>query len=222
MIDRAGYVIGGKGMETQPAIDFIAVRLPVRFRERHSLVSDSTSEVGTRNSLHNEMTAYGAAYEWIGSSSLRHLVHYDTVKRSAAFRTRPSGFQMTGKLLLLVEDEVLIAQSLQDALLEAGFDVELASNGKEAVEVLKANALEIGALITDIRLPFGGPDGFDIAHLARELSPSITVVYMSGDSAAQWASKGVPKSVMLAKPFAIAQLVTAVSQLLNDAGTQLG
>jgi hypothetical protein len=38
---------------------------------------------------------------------------------------------------------------------------------------------------------------------------------MSGKDAADWASKGVPNSIMLAKPFAPAQLVTAVSQLLN-------
>jgi hypothetical protein len=40
---------------------------------------------------------------------------------------------------------------------------------------------------------------------------------MSGSNAEDWASKGVPHSVMLAKPFAPAQLVTAVSQLLNAA-----
>jgi hypothetical protein len=38
---------------------------------------------------------------------------------------------------------------------------------------------------------------------------------MSGKDADDWASKGVPNSIMLAKPFAPAQLVTAVSQLLN-------
>jgi ABC-type proline/glycine betaine transport system permease subunit len=38
---------------------------------------------------------------------------------------------------------------------------------------------------------------------------------MSGSSAEDWASKGVPHSVMIAKPFAPAQLVTAVAQLLN-------
>jgi hypothetical protein len=50
------------------------------------------------------------------------------------------------------------------------------------------------------------------------LDPNFPVVYMSGKDADDWASKGVPNSIMLAKPFAPAQLVTAVSQLL-DAGT---
>lgn len=124
---------------------------------------------------------------------------------------------MAAKPLLLVEDEMLIAHPLEEALAEAGFDVQLASNGAEALEALETKDANISALVTDVRLPIDGPDGFELAHRARELSPRIVVVYMSGDSADDWASKGVPKSIMLAKPFAIAQLITAVSQLLNDA-----
>jgi hypothetical protein len=39
---------------------------------------------------------------------------------------------------------------------------------------------------------------------------------MSGRNAAEWASKGVPNSIMLEKPFAPAQLVTAIANLLNS------
>jgi hypothetical protein len=41
------------------------------------------------------------------------------------------------------------------------------------------------------------------------------VVYMTGASADDWGSKGVPNSVLINKPFAPVQVVTAVSQLLN-------
>ena len=51
---------------------------------------------------------------------------------------------------------------------------------------------------------------------AREIEPDFPVVYMSGAAAADWTSKGVPNSIMLSKPFAPAQLVTAVSNLLNS------
>jgi two-component system cell cycle response regulator CpdR len=37
---------------------------------------------------------------------------------------------------------------------------------------------------------------------------------MSGDSGHDWSSKGVPNSLMIAKPFAVAQIVTAISNLL--------
>jgi hypothetical protein len=40
---------------------------------------------------------------------------------------------------------------------------------------------------------------------------------MTGASANQWPSRGVPNSILLEKPFAPAQLVTAVSELLISA-----
>jgi DNA-binding response OmpR family regulator len=58
-------------------------------------------------------------------------------------------------------------------------------------------------------------DGWEIAERAREIDPEFPIVYMTGGDADEWASKGVPNSVLLTKPFAPAQLVTAVSQLLN-------
>jgi CheY-like chemotaxis protein len=57
--------------------------------------------------------------------------------------------------------------------------------------------------------------GWEIAKRARELHPEIPVVYVTGAAAAEWSSKGVPNSLIIQKPFAPAQVVTAVSQLLN-------
>jgi DNA-binding response OmpR family regulator len=71
------------------------------------------------------------------------------------------------------------------------------------------------AVVTDINFGRNKIDGWDVARRAREIDPDFPVVYMSGKDADHWASKGVPNSIMLAKPFAPAQLVTAVSQLLN-------
>jgi hypothetical protein len=42
-------------------------------------------------------------------------------------------------------------------------------------------------------------DGWEIAQYAREIDPEFPVVYMSGAAAADWASKGVPNSIMLSK-----------------------
>jgi hypothetical protein len=41
------------------------------------------------------------------------------------------------------------------------------------------------------------------------------VVYVTGDGAQDWTAMGVPNSMVIAKPFAPAQLGTAISQLLN-------
>jgi CheY-like chemotaxis protein len=66
------------------------------------------------------------------------------------------------------------------------------------------------------RANYSSVDGWEVAKHARELDPEFPVIYMSGDSASDWGSKGVPNSIMLSKPFAPAQLLTAVSQLLNS------
>ena len=50
-----------------------------------------------------------------------------------------------------------------------------------------------------------------------EVSPDTRKA--TGDSADGWAANGVPNSMMLAKPFALAQLVTAVSQLITSASS---
>jgi len=41
------------------------------------------------------------------------------------------------------------------------------------------------------------------------------VIYLTGASAVHWASRGVPHSILLHKPFASAQLIAAVAELLN-------
>jgi CheY-like chemotaxis protein len=64
----------------------------------------------------------------------------------------------------------------------------------------------------------GEANGWDVARRARELQALLPVIYMTGDSAEHWRAQGVPGSVLLQKPFVSAQLITALSTLLNDAG----
>jgi CheY-like chemotaxis protein len=116
--------------------------------------------------------------------------------------------------ILLVEDEQLIALSVQEALEDGGYAVRAAVSGIDAISVFDQGSEEISALITDIRLGIG-PDGWDVARHARELNPRLPIVYMSGDSSHGHSSRGVPDSLMIQKPFAPAQIVTAVSTLLN-------
>lgn len=124
---------------------------------------------------------------------------------------------MDKPLLLIAEDEPLLHMAIEDALEEAGFAVLIVSSGVAACAELAADAARFQGVISDIRL--GAPlSGWDVARLAREHIADMPVVYMTGDSAHDWTSKGVPNSIMLQKPFAMAQLVTAISQLIN-AGT---
>ena len=117
-------------------------------------------------------------------------------------------------LILIVEDQILIGTDVENSLQEGGFKTHLAHNGKDAIAVLEDGEASVAGLVTDIDLG-AGPHGWDVAQRARELNPLIPIVYMSGHQVIEHASRGVPTSLMVQKPFAAAQIVSAISQLLN-------
>lgn len=119
-------------------------------------------------------------------------------------------------ILLLVEDEQALQSLLETALADEGFEVVIAGSGAKAIAELESHGADFKALITDIRLG-SGPDGWEVGHRARQIVPGIPVIYMSGDSVHEWSAEGVPESIMLQKPFALAQLIAAVTSLMNAA-----
>jgi len=122
--------------------------------------------------------------------------------------------------VLVVEDDPLIQQLVEEALNEGGFEAAIVASGEEALTLLNGgaaisdSAVVYRALVTDINLR-GKLDGWHVARKAREIDHAFPVVYMTGAAAGEWPVNGVPNSILLAKPFAPAQLVTAVSNLLN-------
>ena len=126
---------------------------------------------------------------------------------------------MTDKVaVLVVEDDQVIQGLVEEALLEGGFQPTSTSSGEEAAKLLRNPNCHFRAVISDINLS-GTLTGWDVARYAREACPSVPIIYMTGTHGEEWASKGVPNSVLLSKPFAPAQLVTALSTLLNDASS---
>ena len=125
---------------------------------------------------------------------------------------------MQEPVILLVEDEPLVLLVAQDALEAGGYKVVPAQLASEALNVLDSRIGELSGLVTDIRLP-GGSDGWEIARRARELKPDLPVVYVTADSAVDWPVKGVPNSVVVQKPYAGAQLLTAISTLMTTVDT---
>jgi CheY-like chemotaxis protein len=118
-------------------------------------------------------------------------------------------------VILVVEDEELIQSLVADTLRDGGFKPVIAMSGEEAVTLLKADNRKYRALVTDINLK-AKMDGWEVAQHAREIEPEFPIVYMSGAAAADWTSKGVLNSIMLSKPFAPAQLLAAIANLLNS------
>jgi DNA-binding response OmpR family regulator len=120
--------------------------------------------------------------------------------------------------ILVVEDEFIIRELLRNELGEAGFAVTIASTAKDAMDQLRDNATGYRALVTDINLQ-SNLTGWDVARQGRRMKSDLPVIYMTGDSGADWAINGVPNSILVLKPFAPTQIISALGQLLNVGNT---
>ena len=122
--------------------------------------------------------------------------------------------------ILVVEDEYSLQGVVEEALTDGGFATDILSSGEEALTLLRGGLKRYRALVIDVNLK-GRLDGWEVARQVREFDPECPVIYTTGAAADEWAAQGVPNSILLQKPFAPAQLVTAVSNLLNT-GTPRG
>jgi CheY-like chemotaxis protein len=112
------------------------------------------------------------------------------------------------RTILFVEDEPLLGELMSEALTDRGFTVHVAPTADEALAHLKSEA-DIDVLITDIDLG-EGMDGAALAARARELRPSLPVVYASGRCRSIEQIAAVPNAIFMPKPYSI-----------NDVGSTL-
>jgi DNA-binding response OmpR family regulator len=122
-------------------------------------------------------------------------------------------------VILVVVDDPSFQSVVEEALTVGGFDPAIASSNEQALMLLSGNQYRV--LVIDIKLAGGRIRGWDVARRARSTNPTLPVVYITDANSDEWAVQGVPNSILLTKPFAPAQLVTAVSHLLNTSSLQL-
>jgi CheY-like chemotaxis protein len=92
------------------------------------------------------------------------------------------------QVILVVEDDPLVQRVVAVIFSGGGFAIASASSGEQALELLDAADGKYRALVTDVNLGRDKRDGWEVAKHARELDPEFPIVYMSGDSAADWES----------------------------------
>ncbi len=109
--------------------------------------------------------------------------------------------------VLIVEDEGLLRELAVDEFTDAGFTVEEAANGDDALALLKASA-PFDVLFTDVRMP-GSIDGWELGRLAGDLLPDIHVIYATG-----YAERSRPLTAaehFISKPYRCEQIVELIN-----------
>jgi len=115
----------------------------------------------------------------------------------------------SGKTLLIVEDEALVAITLRDALEDAGYHVlNLTDRHTEALDVAKASKPDLA--LVNIRLA-GRDDGIELAEHLKALG--IPVLLISGQTSRARSAQTVAIG-SLPKPYHAADMVLAVAYLL--------
>ncbi len=119
--------------------------------------------------------------------------------------------------ILLVEDDDLVRRYGSEQLASMGYRVLLASDGAEALEVLRSDA-PIDLLFTDVVMP-GGMSGRDLADEAQRVRPGLKVLFTSGyaEHAIVHHGRLDPGVQLLGKPYRRAELARKVRAVLDGA-----
>jgi two-component system NtrC family sensor kinase len=106
-----------------------------------------------------------------------------------------------------VEDETALADAVSEALSDAGFTVDRAGDGEEALERVRARAYDL--VVCDLKMP--RVDGISFYRTAIAEAPGLAqrVVFMTGDVAGTEAERFLDETGCrwLSKPFRLSELL---------------
>ena len=130
--------------------------------------------------------------------------------------TRPDG---TPLRVLVVDDEMNIAELISMALRYEGWQVQAAHTGSKAVAAAKE--FRPDAVVLDIMLP--DFDGMEVLRRMRAADPDVPVVFLTARDAVEDRVAGltVGGDDYVTKPFSLEELVARLRGLMRRAGAQL-
>ena len=143
---------------------------------------------------------------WLESQRPRHGRGSSPAARAAASAARPR--------VLVVDDESAIRDLLSKTLALAEYDVDLAPDGRTALERLRIIPYDL--LITDLKMP--GVDGLTVIREARRLKADIPVIIITGFSTEASAIEAVNLGVSgyLTKPFRVPRVLAVAAKALGE------
>ena len=127
----------------------------------------------------------------------------------------PVRFSNRAETILLVEDDGAVRDQAANQLRDLGYRVISAANGEAALAILREQ--EVDLLFTDVIMP-GGPNGPELARLARQQFPGLPVLYTSGytENAIVHQGRLDPGVHLLEKPYHRGDLARKVRDALDE------
>ena len=118
-----------------------------------------------------------------------------------------------GTRILLVEDEESLAVGLEYNLIEEGYIVNWAKNGREAIDLFEKEKFDL--IILDIMLPY--VNGFEVAERVRKSDPQIPILMLTAKTESGDKVKGLEKGAddYITKPFHLQELLLRVKGMLK-------
>jgi two-component system response regulator MprA len=123
--------------------------------------------------------------------------------------------------ILVVDDERAVRESLRRALELEGYEIELAEDGREALERLAAES-QPDVLVLDVLMP--GVDGLEVCRRLRRAGSRLPVLMLTARDAVENRVAGLDAGAddYLTKPFALEELLARIRALLRRSGDGAG
>ncbi len=121
-----------------------------------------------------------------------------------------------GKRVLVVDDEPNIVLSLEFLMKKAGFEVEVARNGQEALEAIARQPPDV--LLLDVMMP--EMDGFEVCERLRAdprgRATKVVMLTARGRDSERQRGLALGADVYVTKPFSTRELVARVKAMLGE------
>lgn len=115
--------------------------------------------------------------------------------------------------VLLVEDEAFVRKAAAETLAAAGYNVIVATNAEEAVEICRQRSQPIDVLLADLIMP--GMSGRELASEFRKLFPDSSVLLTTGYAEKIPDEHSTNGYIYLAKPFSASMLLQKLGDLVQ-------
>ena len=115
--------------------------------------------------------------------------------------------------ILLVEDEESLAKGLEYNLSEEGYQVDIAKDGKQAIEMFDKNNYDV--VVLDIMLPY--KNGFEVAEHIRDKNPQMPILMLTARTSVDDRVKGLEIGAddYITKPFHLKELLLRIEGMLR-------